>query len=141
MKREHSYTELRIRSVTKAEDRRRHRGHIIANEYRQTLDTLVSDFLKSFPKDAPASTYQHLYDTYDNRWREHCRHLKQRLPDVNVDPELFKKSVHMVGKHAMRTKRPLLWLWTYYLRPALPFVLLGAIIYTITDVVWPLFIK
>lgn len=133
MTREHSDFELQLRKNTKAVDLRRGKGQRILKEHRDALNTIVTSFLKSVPQNGTSDDYQQQYLIHDNRWKEHCRNMNHRYPWLKADATLFYTNVELVQRNMMCQKMPLRWLWTFYLKRILPFVLLGAAIYVITE--------
>lgn len=122
--------------MTKGTDPRRGKAERIVQEHREALNKIVTDFLKSVPQNGTAADYQKQYNTHNTRWVNHCNNMNQRYPGLNADATLFYSNVELLQRRMMRKKMPLQWLWTFYLKRLLPFVLLGAVIYLLTEVIF-----
>ncbi len=137
-KRELSDTELRVRSMTKATDPRRGKVKQVFSKHRKELNTIVTSFLQSIPKDGSVDAYTAQYQIHNNRWREHCRSMVSRYPWIEVNPDRFEQSVQLVQKKILRQKQPMRFLWMFYIRPLWWMPVLSAIIYLVYEYVFPL---
>ena len=88
-KRELSDTELRVRSMTKANDPRRGKGKRILQEHRAELNSIVTAFLRSIPQNGTVDDYTEQYLVHNNRWKQHCQNMNKRYEWMNADATLF----------------------------------------------------
>ena len=135
-KRELSDTELRVRSMTKANDPRRGKGKRILQEHRAELNSIVTSFLKSIPQNGTVDDYTEQYLVHNNRWKQHCQNMNKRYEWMNADATLFERNVELAQRKMLRQKRPLQWLWLFYIKRALPLFLLSAAIYIIYEFIY-----
>ncbi len=137
MRVEHSDTTLRVRSMTKATDRRRGRGGVIVKQHTDALNGMVNGFLKATRGNPSAEDAEANFRQYHHQWQQHCRNMNINHPWLNADPEQFTRSVQLISQKAQKRLQPGRYYWNNYGLKITAAVVLGIIIYAITEYVLP----
>lgn len=102
------------------------------------LDELLRQFMLSVPPNASQKDAEAIYNRYRYDWATYCNKMNAKHPWLKADAEAFGKNVMLLNKAAAKKLQPVKYYGTKLLL-VVPFVLLGLLIYLLTDVVLPHF--
>jgi hypothetical protein len=105
---------------------------------QKQLDQLLRQFMLSVPPRATQQEAEAIYNRYRDEWQTFCYKMNGKHKWLQADAQAFEKNVALINKHAAKKLQPAKYYASKLLR-LVPFILIGAAIYILTDYVLPYF--